>query len=173
MLYVKLWYEEEVKTNTWIISKFFMMDGKNYEVFKYKGKGFLSLYFFNLMITKLANKVIYIWRCWNERNNPAVILWELAYKEHSKLKSSVFISSMGVIAGIVPYIGVSRILVNLLNGIEESKVYLLWLGIGLLSYILKSILYFLALSVSQKATFSVLKDIRLRMLDKLPKMPLV
>ena len=26
-------------------------------------KGFLSLYFFNLMITKLANKVIYIWRC--------------------------------------------------------------------------------------------------------------
>lgn len=100
-------------------------------------------------------------------------MWELAYKEHSKLKSSVFISSMGVIAGIVPYIGVSRILVNLLNGIEESKVYLLWLGIGLLSYVLKSILYFLALSVSQKATFSVLKDIRLRMLDKLPKMPLV
>ncbi|HHJ6970378.1 TPA: ABC transporter ATP-binding protein, partial [Streptococcus pyogenes] len=40
------------------------------------------------------------------------------------------------------------------------------------SYILKSFLYSMALSVSHKATFSVLKDVRLRMLEKLPKMPL-
>ena len=108
-----------------------------------------------------------------KQKSPAAILWELAKKEHSKLKISVFIASIGVIAGLVPYIAASRILVYLLNGIEASKAYLLWLGIGLLSYILKSILYSLALSVSHKATFSVLKDIRLRMLDKLPKMPLV
>lgn len=99
-------------------------------------------------------------------------MWELAHKEHSKLKTSVFIASIGVIAGIVPYIAASRILVYLLNGVEDFKVYFLWMGIGLLSYILKSVLYSMALSVSHKATFSVLKDIRLRMLDKLPKMPL-
>lgn len=107
-----------------------------------------------------------------KEKSPVVILWELAHKEHSKLKISVFIASIGVLAGIVPYIAASRILVYLVNGIEDSKVYLMWLGIGLLSYALKSILYSLALSVSHKATFSVLKDIRLRMLDKLPKMPL-
>ena len=107
-----------------------------------------------------------------KEKSPAVILWELAYKEHSKLKTSVFIASIGVIAGIVPYIAASRILVYLLNGIADFKVYFLWMGIGLLSYILKSVLYSTALSVSHKATFSVLKDIRLRMLDKLPKMPL-
>lgn len=107
-----------------------------------------------------------------KEKSPAVLLWELAYKEHSKLKTSVFIASIGVIAGIVPYIAASRILVYLLNGIADFKVYFLWMGIGLLSYILKSVLYSTALSVSHKATFSVLKDIRLRMLDKLPKMPL-
>ena len=107
-----------------------------------------------------------------KEKNPAVILWELAHNEHSKLKISVFIASIGVILGIVPYIAASHILVYLLNGIEDYKVYFLWLGIGLLSYVLKSILYSMALSVSHKATFSVLKDIRLRMLDKLPKMPL-
>lgn len=106
------------------------------------------------------------------QKSPATILWELAYKEHSKLKTSVFIASIGVIAGIVPYIAASRILVYLLNGIADFKVYFLWMGIGMLSYILKSVLYSTALSVSHKATFSVLKDIRLRMLDKLPKMPL-
>ena len=107
-----------------------------------------------------------------KQKSPAVLLWELAYKEHSKLKTSVFIASIGVIAGIVPYIAASRILVYLLNGIADFKVYFLWMGIGLLSYILKSVLYSTALSVSHKATFSVLKDIRLRMIDKLPKMQL-
>ncbi|MFR2777108.1 MAG: ABC transporter ATP-binding protein [Intestinibacter bartlettii] len=107
-----------------------------------------------------------------KEKSPAVILWELAKKEHSKLKTSVFIASIGVIAGIIPYISASRILVELLKGNENFKIYFLWLGIGLLSYILKSFLYSTALSVSHKATFSVLKDIRLRMIDKLPKMPL-
>ena len=79
---------------------------------------------------------------------------------------------IGVIAGIIPYIAASRILVELLKGNEDFKIYSLWLGIGLLSYILKSFLYSMALSVSHKATFSVLKDVRLRMLEKLPKMPL-
>ena len=107
-----------------------------------------------------------------KQKSPAAILWELAKKEHSKLKTSVFIASIGVIAGIIPYIAASRILVELLKGNEDFKIYSLWLGIGLLSYILKSFLYSMALSVSHKATFSVLKDVRLRMLDKLPKMPL-
>ncbi|HGI4184538.1 TPA: ABC transporter ATP-binding protein [Streptococcus agalactiae] len=107
-----------------------------------------------------------------KQKSPATILWELAKKEHSKLKTSVFIASIGVIAGIVPYIAASRILVGLLKGNEDFKIYSLWLGIGLSSYILKSFLYSMALSVSHKATFSVLKDVRLRMLEKLPKMPL-
>lgn len=107
-----------------------------------------------------------------KQKSPAAILWELAKKEHSKLKTSVFIASIGVIAGIIPYISASRILVELLKGNENFKIYSLWLGIGLLSYILKSFLYSIALSVSHKATFSVLKDVRLRMLEKLPKMPL-
>ena len=107
-----------------------------------------------------------------KQKSPATILWELAKKEHSKLKTSVFIASIGVIAGIVPYIAASRILIELLKGNEDFKIYSLWLGIGLLSYILKSFLYSMALSVSHKATFSVLKDVRLRMLEKLPKMPL-
>ena len=107
-----------------------------------------------------------------KQKSPATILWELAKKEHSKLKTSIFIASIGVIAGIIPYIAASRILVELLKGNEDFKIYSLWLGIGLLSYILKSFLYSMALSVSHKATFSVLKDVRLRMLEKLPKMPL-
>lgn len=107
-----------------------------------------------------------------KEKSPVVILWELAHKEHSKLKTSVFIATVGVIAGVIPYIAASHILIYLMNGNGRLELYFLWMGIGLVSYILKSILYSIALSVSHKATFSVLMDIRLRMLDKLPKMPL-
>ncbi len=107
-----------------------------------------------------------------KEKSPAAVLWELAHKEHSKLKLSVFIATVGVIVGVVPYISASRILIYLMNGNSRLELYLLWMGIGLVSYISKSVLYSAALSVSHKATFSVLKDIRLKMLDKLPKMPL-
>ena len=66
-----------------------------------------------------------------KEKNPAVILWELAHKEHSKLKISVFIATIGVIAGIVPYIAANRILVDLVNGNGDFKTYFLWLGITL------------------------------------------
>lgn len=35
-----------------------------------------------------------------KEKSPVVILWELAHKEHSKLKTSVFIATVGVIAGV-------------------------------------------------------------------------
>ena len=62
-----------------------------------------------------------------KQKSPATILWELAKKEHSKLKTSVFIASIGVIAGIIPYIAASLILVELLNGNKDVKIYSLWL----------------------------------------------
>ena len=50
--------------------------------------------------------------------------------------------------------------------------YLNWCMIALAGFLIRSVLYALALSMSHRATFSVLKDIRERILAKLPKMPL-
>ena len=46
-----------------------------------------------------------------KEKSPVVILWELAHKEHSKLKTSVFIATVGVIAEVIPYIAASHILI--------------------------------------------------------------
>ena len=72
-----------------------------------------------------------------KEKSPVVILWELAHKEHSKLKISVFIATVVVIAGVIPYIAASHILIYLMNGNGRLELYLLWMGIGLVSYILK------------------------------------
>ena len=44
--------------------------------------------------------------------------------------------------------------------------------VGLLGYAVKSVLYSLSLSVSHKATFELLQELREKMLHKLPKLSL-
>ena len=44
-----------------------------------------------------------------KEKSPVVILWELAHKEHSKLKISVFIATVVVISRVIPYIASSHI----------------------------------------------------------------
>lgn len=107
-----------------------------------------------------------------EKKNPMKTLWDLAYQEQSKLKTSIFIATIAVIAGIIPYVVVSHILTYLLSGAKDIGLYFLLVVIAFIAYVLKTILYAVALSVSHKATFNVLKNVRLSMINKLPKMPL-
>lgn len=107
-----------------------------------------------------------------EKKNPMKTLWDLAYQEQSKLKTSVFIATIAVIAGIIPYVVVSHILTYLLSGAKDIGLYFRLVVIAFIAYVLKTILYAVALSVSHKATFNVLKNVRLSMINKLPKMPL-
>lgn len=58
------------------------------------------------------------------------------------------------------------------GGRKGNKVYLPWLVIGMAGYAARTLLYNLALSMSHKATFSVLKTIRQKILEKLPRLPL-
>lgn len=107
-----------------------------------------------------------------EKKNPIKTLWDLAYQEQSKLKTSVFIATIAVIAGIIPYVVVSHILTYLLSEAKDIGLYFRLVVIAFIAYVLKTILYAVALSVSHKATFNVLKNVRLSMINKLPKMPL-
>lgn len=107
-----------------------------------------------------------------EKKNPMKTLWDLAYQEQSKLKTSIFIATIAVIAGIIPYVVVSHILTYLLSGAKDIGLYFRLVVIAFIAYVLKTILYAAALSVSHKATFNVLKNVRLSMINKLPKMPL-
>ena len=49
---------------------------------------------------------------------------------------------------------------------------MLWCVLALAGFLVRSALYSLALSLSHKSTFSILKSIRERILEKLPRMPL-
>ncbi len=100
-------------------------------------------------------------------------LWAIDKKEHGKLIFSIFLSVTGVLLGLVPYFVVSALLAKLLQGqtVASGDVLTLCL-IAFSGYLLRSIFYAYALSLSHQAAFAILREIRWQILQKLPKLPL-
>lgn len=108
----------------------------------------------------------------NEKQHPLLRIWELGKTEHAGLIRAMISAFSAVVFGMLPYFAAAQIIIHLLAGEKELSLYLQWLGVGLLGYLVRTLLYNLALSMSHKATFSILKTIRQEILAKLPKLPL-
>ncbi len=107
-----------------------------------------------------------------QTKNPLTRLWELGKSQHGKLKLAIVLALLGVIFGIVPYFCAAKIIIGLLHSETNFSFYLSWCLIGAAGYFLNTLLYNLALSYSHKGTFRILKEIRKKVLEKLPKLPL-
>ena len=107
----------------------------------------------------------------NEKQ-PLLRIWELGKSKHGKLICAVMMAVIGTLGGIVPYFAAAKIIVALLQQETNWNIYLSWCAVALGGYLIKTAFYNLALAVSHKATFAILKEIRIRILEKLPKMPL-
>ena len=81
-------------------------------------------------------------------------------------------AAVGVICGMVPYFAAAGIIALLLEETAELQAYIPWLAAALAGYLARTLLYNGALSLSHKATFSILKTIRQKLLAKLPRLPL-
>lgn len=108
----------------------------------------------------------------NEKQHPLLRIWELGKTEHAGLIRAMISAFAAVVFGMLPYFAAAQIIIRLLAGEKEMALYLQWLGVGFLGYLVRTLLYNLALSTSHKATFSILKTIRQEILAKLPKLPL-
>ena len=107
-----------------------------------------------------------------KQQNPMLRLWELGEAQHGSLIQAILSAVVGVLCGMAPYFAAAQIILGLLSGNQEFSFYLTWCAVALAGFLLRASLYSLALSISHKATFSILKSIREKILEKLPKMPL-
>lgn len=107
-----------------------------------------------------------------KKQNPILRVWELGKTERPGLVRATLSAFLGVVGGMVPYFAAAQVIIHLLAGNRDLALYLKWLCIGLAGYAARTLLYNLALSMSHKATFSILKTIRQMVLAKLPRLPL-
>ena len=73
---------------------------------------------------------------------------------------------------MAPYFAAAKMIALLLAGARAVPAYTPWLLAALAGFLVRTVLYNSALSISHKATFSILKTIRQMLLAKLPKLPL-
>ena len=106
------------------------------------------------------------------QQSPMLRLWELGEAQHGSLIRAILSAVTGVLCGMAPYFAAAQIILGLLSGRQEFSFYLTWCAVALAGFLLRASLYSLALSQSHKATFAILKSIREKVLEKLPKMPL-
>lgn len=107
-----------------------------------------------------------------QKQHPLLRIWGWGKDEHGSLIFAVITAFIGVALGMLPYFSAAQIIIGMLAGETDLSVYLPWLGMGLAGYAARTLLYNMALSVSHKATFSILKTIRQKILEKLPRLPL-
>ncbi len=107
-----------------------------------------------------------------QQQNPLLRIWGWGKDEHGGLIFAIVSALIGVALGMLPYFAAAQIIIGMLSGERSLSLYLPWLGLGLAGYAARTLLYNMALSASHKATFSILKAIRQRILKKLPKLPL-
>ncbi len=105
-----------------------------------------------------------------QQQNPLLRIWGWGKDEHGGLIFAIVSALIGVALGILPYFAAAQIIIGMLSGETKLSVYFPWLGLA--GYAARTFLYNMALSASHKATFSILKAIRKRILEKLPKLPL-
>ena len=108
----------------------------------------------------------------NRKTNPMLRIWEIAKAEHGTLLLSVLLAVLGVISGLIPYVCAAKIISKMISGNRDWNHYLIFIVLALAGFALRSILYAMGLSVSHKATFSILGEIRKQIFAKLPRMPL-
>ena len=107
-----------------------------------------------------------------KKQSPLLRLWQMGSTEHGGLIRAIVSAVVGTLGGIVPFYAAAQVIVGIVEAQRDMSFYLLWCGIGLAGYLVKTLFYSLALSMSHRATFSILKDIRRQVLEKLPKLPL-
>lgn len=107
-----------------------------------------------------------------QKRSAASWIWEFAGKFRPKYVLSVLSAVCGVICGILPYFVMAQIIGDLLGGCKEVSVYLenclimaaLWGG--------RCAFHSISTTLSHKATFAVLGNIRKRVCEKLFRVPL-
>ncbi|MGI6499954.1 MAG: ABC transporter ATP-binding protein [Anaerostipes sp.] len=107
-----------------------------------------------------------------KQKNPLLRIWELGASQHGGLIRAIISALIGVMCGIMPYIAAAQVVIGLVQSEKELSYYLFWCAVGLAGYIARTMLYNLALAMSHRATFSILKEIRQHILEKLPRLPL-
>lgn len=104
--------------------------------------------------------------------SPVKRLWELTGTHRRAYMLSIILAILSVACGMIPYFAIAYIMLCLIDGVTALNTYALWCGVILLGFTLKLFFSTLSTTVSHTATFQTLKEVRIKIADKLSRVPM-
>lgn len=106
-----------------------------------------------------------------ERNALKVLIEHMDNKKFLMV-ISVFLATVGEIIGLLPYYFIAKVIGSLFNEAFNLYKTMLYVGIATGAYMIKYLLTLKSTLISHKLSFTILKNIRLRITDKMTKIPM-
>ena len=103
------------------------------------------------------------------KRGPFSYLFEWAAPYKGNYIASVITAVLEVLCSLITYYCISRIVTLLVGGERTVASYAVWIGIAAAFWIVSYLLHAVSTTISHKATFSVIADIRKRMCEKLAR----
>ncbi|MCR5478889.1 MAG: ABC transporter ATP-binding protein/permease [Ruminococcus sp.] len=108
-----------------------------------------------------------------KKSSPMSLIMQFAKEHKSRYICSVILAVISVICSMVPYFAAAKMIAAIIGGSgEQMSFYAAWCAVAAAGYILKGVLACASTSVSHTATYLTMKQLRLRLIDKLTKMPM-
>lgn len=108
----------------------------------------------------------------DEKQSSARILMDWGKQYQAQFFLSILFAVIGVAGGIVPYFCAAEMAGGLLEHNGNFRFYVAWCGAALAGYVVKIIFSCTSTSISHKATYRSLKDLRIRLIKKLTRLPM-
>ena len=103
------------------------------------------------------------------KRGPFSYLFEWAAPYKGNYIASVITAVLEVLCSLITYYCISRIVTLLVGGERTVASYAVWIGIAAAFWIISYLLHAVSTTISHKATFTVIADIRKRMCEKLAR----
>ena len=108
----------------------------------------------------------------NQEKGTVAWLMEFAAPHKAGYVTSVIFAVIGVALSIIPYFFAAQMIIHLLSGGREFSFYALYCAAAVGCWLLRYVFHGISTSLSHKATFSVISEVRLRLTKKLTKLPM-
>lgn len=107
-----------------------------------------------------------------KKKGPYAWIWDFAGEHKPVYGLSVLTAVIGVAFSLAPYFMVANMIRLLLSDCRDMSVYLKQCGVIAVMWLLRCLFHSISTTLSHKATFTVLGNIRKRCCEKLTKVPL-
>lgn len=93
-------------------------------------------------------------------------------KDKGKFIFSLVLAIMNILFKILPYFMIGKLIKNIISENKDIDVYLINVVVIIASFVISEIFHHFSTTLSHKATFAILGNIRKQVLDKLSRVPL-